>query len=200
VGFGTFITLAILPSYAAIVFLEPPKPLCARVNVAAGEAETGVELVVETPRLAIGFQLEDGQRTNDMVVFDKVTYEKLGTMGFSDFGGTELSARIFPKDRAAQDGVVHLPVDFVGHEGAGYGAEAKYAVMRYAFEVAGATGVEAIIKNENAASLALHEKLGFRVIRVDDRRTYLGITKKRFEKIKKDFGKEEEKDFLPRRR
>lgn len=189
------------PARAEITFLRPPTAFCARVAANVGKwGLPNVEIAIETPRMVLGFKLQRGERTNELVAFDKNTLEPLGEVGLSDFGGSDLALLLFPKSSRDQDGVMHLPVYFDQHQGAGLGTEAKYAVMRYAFEVAGATGIEASVRKENDPSIGLHEKLGFKVLQRDLRNIHYGITKKEFEKVKARFGKEEEKDFLPRRR
>lgn len=48
------------------------------------------------------------------------------------------------------------------YRGQGYGYEAKFELIRWAFEVAGVSKIRAKISNDNSHSIRLHKKLGFR--------------------------------------
>lgn len=67
----------------------------------------------------------------------------------------------------------------------GYATEALYSLMRYYIEQKGAREVIARVKEYNIPSLRLHKKLGFRLIKHQNKNATLAITAEEFQQISK---------------
>lgn len=199
------IALASSHARAEITFLRKHEIFCSAIEAAIAGHPVRPDIPItsiETPRLRLGFVPFhfEGYYPTTFTAVNKKTGEKLGTVSLLGHGTEELAALLFPQNPAAQDKVVHMPIFFEEHKGQGFGTEAKYALMRYAFEVAGLEGVVDSISVDNVGSIATHEKLGFHILERSEKKVHYGITKAEFETVRKKFGNEEEKDFLPRRR
>lgn len=134
---------------------EPPRIARARALFCASlagplepveiEAPEDFAMELVTPRFLIG------ERGKGIVLSRGDDFEKLGSIPLRDEGG----------------GVAHIPLGFSeildgGRRIPGLGTETKFARLKQAFEVLGYDEVTATISDDNAASLALHRKLGFR--------------------------------------
>lgn len=198
-----FLLWSYLSTFArAEIRLYSPAPFCAAVAQAAVNGAPGLksyQVYAETPRLILVAEPKRGQaKPNRFEVYDKNTGRRLGSVGmepsrlnYTSFFKPQLDPRAY---------VGHLPVFFDRNQGKGYGTEGKYAAMKYGFDVEKMAAMVAVVDVNNASSIGLHEKLGFRVItRTRDTITY-GITKEEFNVTRRKFARETEDVFLPRRR
>lgn len=140
-------------------------------------------LIAETPRtyLVVAKQFPSPMSSQKVLVIDKSTHQVIGSM------------RITIEGKRA-----HLPLRFnVENQASGIGTEAKYALLRYAFEKLGAEDVHDAINFSNKASIRLHEKLGFKLLS-GQLILHFGLTKQDFKKARGRFQRTGTVSYRPR--
>lgn len=139
-------------------------------------------ILVATPRFLI---------TTANAVYSREGFRLLGNIGLWGVGHDS-------------EGRASLPLGFLpealrgGNRIHGLGTEVKFAAMRREFEVEGATAIIDDIDPRNLRSIALHKKLGFRIV-PGDSSTYV-ITREEFQALQRGNGHLRLEEFTAPRR
>ncbi len=108
----------------------------------------GYTPIIQTERLIVA-----QTKPTEFVYLDRKTFEEIGIIGFT-------------LSQSEKGIIAHMPIYTIKekkhlYQGKGFGTEAKYALMKWAFEEKNIYAVKAYIYNDNYRSINMQEKLGF---------------------------------------